>query len=368
MNSSTSSILSPFDMKGLSFRNRLAVSPMARVSATAQGVPTGIMEQYYERYARGGFGLIISEGLYTDEEYSLAYPHQPGVVNDQQAAGWSEVIKRVHANGALMFAQIMHAGALAQGVRLKKDTLGPSAIQPVGRQMPVYYGEGEYQVPREITESQIADAIAGFVDTAKRAVQVAGFDGVEIHAANGYLLDQFLTPRSNARTDRWGGELKNRIALSVDVIKEVRQALQGTVPVGVRVSQGKVNDFKSKWTGGVADAEVIFGSLVDAGADYLHVTEFEAWAPAFDSTDQSLARLARRFAPNTPLIVNGSLHTAERAEQALADGADIVALGRGALANPAFPSKISTGQPLSEFDPGILGPIANIKPSELNAA
>lgn len=159
--------------------------------------------------------------------------------------------------------------------------------------------------------------------------------------------------------------MHGRVALLVEVLKAVKAAVGTQVPVGIRISQGKVNDFTSKWPGREADAQAIFGALAAAGADYIHVTEFEAWQPAFEGGTDSLLALARRYAPGMTIIANGGLHTAERATAALADGADIVAPGRGALANPDMPQVFAAQAEPRPFDGAILGPIADIKDSEL---
>jgi len=365
MSDASSTLLTPFDINGAILRNRLAVAPMTRVTATKDGLATPTMCDYYGGFAAGGFGLIITEGLYTDEAYSQGYPNQPGLASQAQAAAWAPLTAAIREQGAVAFAQIMHAGALSQGNRFRDGNVAASAVQPKGQQMKFYYGEGAYPVPEQISDAQIQEAIQGFEDAAERAVGVAGFDGVEIHGANGYLLDQFLTAHTNTRRDRWGGSIEHRVTLLLDVVKAVRGRVAGRAPVGIRISQGKVNDFLHKWECGERDAEVIFGSLADAGVDFLHVTEFEAWRPAFAEGKASLASLAKRFAPNVPLVVNGSLHDLNRSEQLLDLGADMVALGRGALANPDLPRLLRDGRPLREFDASILGPIADIKASEL---
>ncbi|RJG01315.1 NADH:flavin oxidoreductase [Noviherbaspirillum sedimenti] len=365
MNDSISNILSTHDIKGTVLRNRLAVAPMTRVTATEEGVPTQTMRDYYVRFAKGGFGLVITEGLYTDKAYSQGYPFQPGLADEEQAHAWADITREMQAHGARVFAQIMHAGALSHANRFRSHTVAPSAIRPKGQQMSVYYGQGTYAEPVEITDVEIAEVIKGFVDTAARAVRVAGFDGVEIHGANGYLLDQFLTADSNRRTDRWGGDVKGRVSLLVEIVKAVKAEVGNEVPVGIRISQGKVNDFTSKWPGREADAEVIFSALAEAGADFIHVTEFEAWQPAFEGGQDSLLALARRYAPKISIIANGSLHNVERTNEALEAGADIVALGRGALANPDLPKVFEARREPRAFDSAILGPIADIKDSEL---
>lgn len=363
----TSAFFTPHDTKrGPATKNRLAVAPMTRVTATEDGEATERMTRYYERFARGGFGLIVTEGLYTDQAHAQGYVFQPGMSDDTQAHSWKAAVRGMQSHGALAVAQLMHAGGISQGNRFRETTVAPSAVKPKGQQMAFYYGKGDYALPEVITDEQIADAIDGFAASAKRAVEIAGFDGVEIHGANGYLLDQFLTDYTNARTDRWGGTTTNRIQIAVETVKAVRSAV--SAPVGIRISQGKVNDYLHKWAGGEADAEIIFGALADAGADFIHVTEFEAWKPAFEGGDSSLARLAKRFAPEVTVIANGGLHDPQQALSLIENGADIVAMGRGALANPDLPERLTQNDTLRAFDPVILGPIADIKDSELAMA
>jgi len=361
----TNSLFSPKDINGLVAKNRLAVAPMTRITATDDGRATETMARYYERFARGGFGMVISEGIYPDLAFSQAYLYQPGIADETQATAWKPIVAGIRAHGALAVAQLMHAGALSQGNRFRHHTVGPSSMQPKGTQLEFYYGKDRYAIPSEMTVEQITEAIAGFANAAERAVHIAGFDAIEIHGANGYLLDQFLTDYTNARTDRWGGSTLRRLQLTLDTFKAVRAKVGAHVPVGVRISQGKVNDFHHKWFGGEADAELIFGSLADAGIDFIHVTEFEAWQPAFAEGGSSLMRLAKRFAPNVTVLANGGLHDITRATAALDDGADIVTFGRAALANPDLPRRVSDKVPLNSFDPTILGPIANIKDVEL---
>jgi 2,4-dienoyl-CoA reductase-like NADH-dependent reductase (Old Yellow Enzyme family) len=366
MHADTEAFFAPIDINGHTVKNRrFGVAPMTRVSATEDGRATETISRYYERFARGGFGMVITEGIYTDQAFSQGYIRQPGITDDQQADAWKPVVRGIKTHGVLAVAQLMHAGAISQNDRFRRNSVGPSAIQPKGKQMEFYRGNGAYAVPAALTEEQIADAIAGFGASAMRAVKVAGFDAVEIHGANGYLLDQFFTDYTNDRTDRWGGVLENRVRLIIETFKEVRAKVGAAVPVGVRISQSKVNDYFHKWAGAEHDAEVIFGSLSDAGADFIHVTEFEAWKPAFGEQGPSLMHLAKRYAPEATILANGSLHNVGQAIAALNDGADIVTVGRGALANPDMPKRLSMYQALYDFNPAILAPIANIKESEL---
>lgn len=365
MTTRTTSLFSPISLNRLSCKNRLAVAPMTRVTATEDGQATETMARYYERFARGGFGVVISEGTYPDQAFAQGYHNQPGISDEVQANAWKPVVKAIKAHGALAVAQLMHAGAISQGNRFMNRAAGPSAIQPKGKQLAFYYGKDVFTLPLAMTEEQIADAITGFGASAARAVEVAGFDGIEIHGANGYLLDAFLTDYTNQRRDHWGGSIEQRVRLMLAVFRAVRENVGAAVPIGVRISQGKVNDSIHKWQGRERDAEVIFGNLADAGADYIHVTDSEAWKPAFANSDHSLVHFARKYAPKAVVIANGNLHIAERAIAALDDGADIISVGRAALANPDLPRSLATNVPLKAFDPTILGPIANIKESEL---
>lgn len=363
-------VLSPVftgtSLKALDFANRLSVAPMTRISASAAGVPGERMARYYERFARGGFSLVTTEGIYTDKAYSQTYAGQPGLTDREQAAGWRHVVDAVHAAGGRIFAQLMHGGALAQGNPYRPDTVGPSAVRPKGSQLTGYLGDGPYAMPREISEAEIYAAIEGFANAALLAIEGAGFDGVEIHGANGYLLDQFFTDYTNQRNDRWGGDVVARLGLSLEVLKAVRAAIGPSVPLGLRLSQGKVNDFRHKWAEREEGAARVFETLAESPADFVHVTEFEAWRPAFAGGDASLVTLARRHAPGLFLIANGSLHDLARAEQVMGAGADMIALGRGALVNPDWPRLTARRSELRPFELPMLAPVSDIKDSELS--
>jgi len=309
MDIENNALFAPFVINGQIVKNRLSVAPMTRITATRDGRATETMTRYYERFARGGFGTVITEGIYTDQAFSQGYVHQPGMVDEAQANAWKPVVSGIKAHGSLAIAQMMHAGALSQGNRFRDTTVGPSAVRPKGEQLSFYHGKDRYVVPAAMTEAQVAEAINGIADSAGRAIEVAGFDAIEIHGANGYLLDQFLTDYTNHRADHWGGITKNRVRLILETFKAVRAKVGANVPVGVRISQGKVNDYYHKWANAERDAEIIFGSLADVGADFVHVTEFEAWKPAFTAEGPTLMQLAKRYAPNAAILANGSLHT-----------------------------------------------------------
>lgn len=359
-------LFAPLQLGTLALPNRLAVAPMTRVSATADGIPTPRMADYYANFAKGGFGLVITEGIYTDENFSQGYLFQPGLANEAQRDGWKAVVAGVQAQGAHTIAQLMHAGALSQGNPHRAGTRGPSALRPKGQQMSFYRGSGEYAAPKAMSPQDISDVVAGFAQAAVRARE-AGFDGVEIHGANGYLLDQFLSEGINIREDRYGGHVEARLRLIAEAVQAVRNAVGPAFVVGVRISQAKVNDFFHKWRGGEDEAATIFGSLDKLPIDYLHTTEFEAWRPAF-GTGPSLAALAKKHTAK-PVLANGSLHDPMQAAGLVERGeADFVSLGRGALTHPDWPRRVMNDASLDAFDPGILSPIADIENADKHHA
>ncbi|MEV4113827.1 NADH:flavin oxidoreductase [Nonomuraea sp. NPDC049695] len=353
--------LLPVRVGGLELSNRLAVAPMTRVSAAPDGTPTPEMAAYYADFAKGGFGLVITEGTYTDPLHSQGYLNQPGIVSATHVSAWQKVAAEVHAAGGRIVLQLMHAGALSQGNRYRTGTAAPSAVAPRGEMMPLYGGSGEWPTPKEMTKTDIEAAIRGFADSAVRARE-AGFDGVEVHGANGYLLDQFLTDYTNRRADSYGGSVANRIRLTAEVVAGIRAEVGAEFCLGVRLSQSKVNDSVYRWPGGAADAQIIFAAMKRAGATYLHIAgEGPTWMDSarLDS-GVTITGLARQVS-GLPVIANGGMHDLAQAGQVLAEGhADLLAVGRGALANPDLPHRLSQGLDLYAYDERMLQPMATL--------
>lgn len=358
-------LFSGFNINGLELKNRIALAPMTRTSAEENGVPSKNMLSYYKRYAKGGFSLLISEGTYPDEAYSQGYLDQPGIANQKHIEGWLKITDAVHEEGAKMFCQLMHAGALSQGNIYTKSAKAPSSIAPKGEQLGFYGGGGSYPTPEELSKEEIEQVKNGFVDAAVNA-QKAGFDGVEIHGANGYLLDQFLTDYTNKREDEYGGSTENRVRLLVEVCQAVREKVGEDFPVGIRISQAKVNDYTHKWAGGEKDAKIIFTELGKAGLDFIHVTEYHAEAPAFEEGGPSLAALAKKWT-KVPVFANGNLNTPELAEQVIAKNEiDVVAIGKAALVNKDWALRAARAEEMDEFEPEkFFVPNAKIKDFEL---
>ncbi|AYE98600.1 NADH:flavin oxidoreductase [Mycobacterium paragordonae] len=351
----------------VALNNRVALSPMTRVSATADGLATDQMARYYRKFAEGGFALLITEGLYIDEQASQGYRFQPGITTAAQVAAWRKVVDGVHAAGSKYFAQLMHAGSQSQGNPHTDTTWGPSAVRPKGEQLAMYRGAGPFAVPEAMTTDQINQVRSAFVHAA-RSARDAGFDGVEIHGANGYLIDAFLTDYLNRRADDYGGSVANRVRLAAEISRDVVDAVGADIAVGIRISQGKVSDNRHRWAGGEEDAAVIFQALGDTGLDYIHTTEYRALAPAFADTDKTLAELAKHYSGLT-IIANGHLDDPRDATELISSGtADVVALAKPALANRDWPRRVLAGEPLSPDVPAeLFGPVADIKEWEVTA-
>jgi 2,4-dienoyl-CoA reductase-like NADH-dependent reductase (Old Yellow Enzyme family) len=334
----------------VTLRNRSVVAPMTRLSATLDGLVTDRMLTYYEEFASGGWGLVETEATYIDDEHSQCRNHQPGLANLAHCDAWRRVVDAVHVQGAAIFVQLQHAGALAEARRSSADALAPSAVAPRGpKALPV---------PRELTTAEIAGIQQSFARAAARAVN-AGFDGIELHGTNGYLIDQFLTDYSNLRTDSYGGSAANRIRFAAEAIHAVRQVVPSDFPVGVRLNQSKSSDPGYRWPGGEEDARTIFAALVAAGASFVHIAGLNWSDPANGS--RMLLAIARTLA-GVVVIANGGLDDPIRARDLIATGrTDLVALARGALANPDWPQRVAANRPLIAYDSEMIRPVPTLE-------
>ena len=353
-------VLEPTALGGLALPNRAVVAPMSRVSTAGDGIPTPQMAAYFAAFAAGGFGLVLTDGTYLDHAHSQAYPDQPAIVTDEQVRAWARVTDAVHAEGGRIVLQLMHVGALVQGNHHRDVPIAPSAVRPRGRMLRGYGGSGDWTLPRAATRDDLRDVVAAFAASAARA-RTAGFDGVEVHAANGYLLDQFLTPYTNQRADGYGGPPAARARLVAEVIAAVRAAAGDDFPVGVRVSQLKVNDADHRWT--LDEARGLLGRIARERPAYLHVaTEGAGWeATSFLAPGVSITGLARDIA-GVPVIANGGMDDPQLAARVLDGGhADLVSLGHGAIANPDWPARLAAGRPIAPFVPDMLRPAVTIE-------
>ena len=320
---------------------------MSRVSATADGLATDEMMNYYSAFATGGFGIIITEGVYTDVYNSKSYNNQPGLTNAVQCASWEKITQAVHRSPSLIFAQLMNGGALSQ---CSENTLAPSAVQPVGVKMVSYGGEGDFPIPKEMSLTDIQIMKQGFIDGAVNAHK-AGFDGVEIHGANGYLLDQFLTLELNQRNDQYGGTMKNRFRVIAEIIAGIKANVPNGFIVGLRVSEGKVNDLTYRWADGADTAKELAKEIQESQPHFVHVAvQTGEWErDSFYGNGISLALIIRK-ATGIPVIANGGFHNLDKAETALNENhADLLALGKAALADPHWVIKTLNNLPIIPF-------------------
>ncbi|MBO9612937.1 MAG: NADH:flavin oxidoreductase [Dyadobacter sp.] len=355
METISKTIFDPLEIRGRKLANRLVVAPMTRVSATHAGVPTQEMADYYEAFAEGGFGMIITEGTYTDELFSKANRDQPGIVNAEHMHGWKRVVTAVHRHNALIISQLMHGGALSE---VTGATIAPSAVQPAGlRSTDNSVSPSPFPMPRAMQTEDLNAVKEGYVRAALLARE-AGFDGVELHAANGYLFDQFITPHTNLRTDEYGGNERNRLRFLMEVYQAVKAASPGDFIVGIRISESKVNDLTYRWPGGSETARRIFEVLAEIDPDYVHIAaEGGRWERECKYPDGSSSNSIAKSLLRSPVIANGGMHDVALAETLLNNhAADLVSIGRAAIASPDWPKRVAAGGPVVPFYKELIKP------------
>jgi len=334
----TETVLGP-----LKLQNRLAMCPMTRNRAT-DNTPNALMAQYYAQ--RASVGLIITEGT-SPSPNGLGYPRIPGIFSPAQVAGWKPITDAVHAKGAMMFVQLMHCGRIAHPLNLPAGArlLAPSAVAAAGEMYTDAAGLKPHPVPQAMTEADIKAAIAEFVQAAKNAV-TAGFDGVELHSANGYLLEQFIRPNSNQRTDRYGGSIENRARFVLEVADAVIGAI-GKDRVGIRLSPFGVFNDTPQYQAMAADYAYLAQQLNARGLVYIHLVDHSPMgAPPVPA---SMKATFRKTFTRT-LILSGG-YDAARAESDLAAGkCDLIGVGRPILANPDLAARWKTGAALNAPD------------------
>lgn len=239
-------------------------------------------------------------------------------MNEDQVQAWKMVTNAVHKHGSKIICQLQHAGALSQGNRYVNEKIAPSAIKPITNlDLASFGGTGEFLVPKEMSIEEINEVVNSFANSTLRAKK-AGFDVVEIHGANGYLLGQFLTDYTNQRVDAYGGSLENRLRYPIEVIQGIRKAVGSEFVVGIRLSQSKGNNYFHKWVNGEKDAEVIFSSMGKVGVDYIHLNEYDPTQPAFNNDGSTLSALGKKYS-ELPVIACGKLEDPEKRKYIIAE-------------------------------------------------
>lgn len=342
--SSSRDLFSPYAMGRLHLRNRMVMAPLTRSRAEQGNVPSRMAATYYSQ--RASAGLIVTEATQVSPD-GQGYISTPGIHSEEQIAGWKAVTEAVHAKGGLIFLQLWHVGRISHPDFLGgKLPVAPSAIAPRGMQTYTAEGLKDIPTPRALETLEIPGIVAAFRQGAENA-KVAGFDGVEVHGANGYLLDQFLEDGTNQRTDQYGGSVENRARLLLEVARAVCEVWGGE-RVGVRLSPGgRFNDmFDSR-------PQETFGYVVRELAAmrlaYLHLIEPQQQQGEHASVDLS-ARFFRPLYSGTLIVASG--YTKERANAVLREGlADAVAFGQLFLANPDLPERFARNAALNAPDP-----------------
>jgi N-ethylmaleimide reductase len=332
-----------YKLGNIELNNRVVMAPMTR-SRAINNTPNNLIAEYYKQ--RSGAGLIVTEGT-SPSPNGLGYSRIPGLFNKTQVEGWKEVTDAVHANGGHIFVQLMHTGRVGHPLNLPEGAVlqAPSAVGIKGEIWTDQKQLQPYPVPKEMTPDEIAKAKEEYVNSAKLAVE-AGFDGVELHAANGYLMEQFINPSANKRNDIYGGSAENRIRFVVETAVETAAAI-GAGKVGIRVSPyGAANDMAA-YEGLEETYSLLAEKLNEIGIAYIHIVDHSAMgAPAVSPSVKAAIRSAFK---NTVILSGG--YNAEKAEKDLQDGkGDLIAFGRPFISNPNLVEKLADGRKLNDYD------------------
>ncbi|MBF9033541.1 12-oxophytodienoate reductase [Rhodobacterales bacterium HKCCE2091] len=371
--SHAAALFRPLRAGPLRLKNRIAMAPMTREEAPG-GVPTRAMARYYARRAAGGTGLIVTEGCAPDLAGAFS-DRVPRLDSEAARAGWAEVVRGVRAHGAAIMLQLWHVGAftpsligMADGFPADMRRVSPSGLAAPGRP----FGAA-------MTAAEIDATIAAFADAA-RAAATLGFDGAEIHAAHGYLPDQFFWHGTNRRSDRYGGGLAARARFAAELVAAMKAAAGPDFAVSARVSQWKQLDYAARVADSPAAIVDWLGPVAEAGADLFHVSTRRFAEPAFEGSDATLAGLVRA-ATGLPVIAVGSVtlgtdfksplgktRAAAAPEQVArivkgieAGEFDVIAIGRALLANPDWAERVARGEAarLRDFDRAMLDGLDN---------
>ena len=338
----TVNLFSPVTIGSLTLANRIIMAPLTRNRAAEGDVPQAMNVEYYRQ--RAGAGLVISEGSQISPQ-GLGYPHTPGIYSPEQVAGWQKITQAMHKEGGKIFLQLWHVGRISHSTMQPGGALpiGPSALKPKG-QIFTYTGMQDFEMPRALETDEIREIIGEYAQAAENA-KLAGFDGVEIHSANGYLLDQFLRNGTNHRTDQdqYGGDTANRMRLLMEVTQKVVE-VWGEHRVGVRLSpENSFNDMLD------SNAQQTFNAIAKALSDfplaYLHVLEGDMMT---GERKLDYVELRRQF---RGLYMANNGYDMHSGNEALASGrADMIAYGQLFIANPDLPYRFAHNLPLNEPD------------------
>ncbi|MFH8452647.1 NADH:flavin oxidoreductase [Streptomyces fungicidicus] len=342
----------PVSLNGLTVPNRIAMAPMTRMFSPG-GVPGEDVVSYYSRRAAAGVGLIVTEGTYVGHESAGLSDRVPRFHGDEQLAGWAEVAEAVHAAGGTIVPQLWHIGMVrreGQAPYPDAPAVGPSGLRMDG-------GEG---AGKAMTQGDIDDVVTAFAKAAADAERI-GFDGVELHGAHGYLIDQFLWSGTNRRTDAYGGDPVARTRFAAEIVAAVRAAVSPGFPVLFRYSQWKQDAYDARLARTPQELEAILAPLAEAGVDAFHASTRRYWLPEFEDSDLNLAGWTKKLTGRPAITVgsvglNGEFLKAFQGEGAELgsldnlldrmerDEFDLVAVGRALLQDPQWAAKVLAGR------------------------
>ncbi|MFF6997458.1 NADH:flavin oxidoreductase [Streptomyces sp. NPDC008313] len=342
----------PVSLNGLTVPNRIVMAPMTRQFSPG-GIPGEDVASYYARRAAAGVGLIVTEGTYVGHASAGQSDRIPRFHGEEQLAGWAKVADAVHAAGGAIVPQLWHIGMV------RKQGEPPFADAPAVGPSGLRIGEDEV-TGRAMTRTDLDDVIGAFAEAAAAAERI-GFDGVEIHGAHGYLVDQFLWSGTNRRTDAYGGGIVARTRFAAEIVAAVRAAVSPSFPVLFRYSQWKQDAYDARLAGTPEELADLLTPLADAGVDAFHASTRRYWLPEFDGSDLNLAGWTKKLT-GKPVITVGSVgldgdfikafqgegaplagldNLLDRLE---ADEFDLVAVGRALLADPHWAAKVLAGR------------------------
>lgn len=355
---SIDSLFQPFTLKSLTLANRIAMAPMTR-GFSPGGVPGTDVADYYRRRAEGEVGLIITEGTFIAHSSAGPNTTYPRLASGAPQAAWQHVVNEVHGAGGKIFPQLWHVGlnTRREGPNIDQTAplFGPSGVHLDGS-----------KIDSPMTADEIDSVVSAYGTSAKIACEV-GFDGIEIHAAHGYLIDQFFWDQTNRRDDRFGGDIAGRTQFAAEIIRECRRQVGPDYPICLRFSQWKLRNYDARLVENPDELGRFLSPLVEAGVDMFHCSTRRFWKPEFEGSDLNLAGWTKKLT-GLPTMTVGSVNSnttfTDQNEPAIIDNLDplmamldrgdfdLVAVGRALIANPAWPKLIKNGttEDLRPFD------------------
>ena len=342
------SIFDTYQLGTHQLKNKIVMAPMTR-SRAIENVPNELMAKYYGQ--RSGAGMIISEGT-SPSVNGLGYPRIPGAFTPAQIEGWSQIATEIHKEDCIFFVQLMHCGRVTAAENLPSggETLAPSAVQADGEMFTDAKGMRPHETPRKMTLEDIDKAQMEFVNCSENLIR-AGVDGIELHSANGYLLEQFLNPKSNLRDDRYGGNYENRARFVLETAEKVVSAI-GADKVGIRFSPyGAMNDVEPYYNDLVELYVHLAAELKKLGIAYIHIVDHRGEMGAPDFKTEIKETIKGTFGGT--VITGGEIKSKEDAEKVLDNGFDLAYVGRSFIANPNLVEKFKNGDDLKDPNPDL---------------